>query len=113
MRINSENRDSIDKIHLYSGENKHVIRAFFESLITVILLDYMEGESTNIPFLGDIAITYKGEMVAEGRKEAKINIEVTPDANLLKNIGQLKDSSESDIEKMIKMRIREALRSYI
>ncbi len=113
MRVTTDNKSSIEKIHLLSGENKQKIRTFFEALISVILLDYIEGESTNIPFLGTLSIKYKGEKIINGKKEADIQVELEPENNLIKNVGQVQDEEECDIEKMIKTRIREALRKYL
>ena len=53
MRITSINKDSIDKMHIFSGESKQNIRTFFESLISVILMNHLSKEPTNIPFIGN------------------------------------------------------------
>ena len=113
MRITSTNRNIIEEMGLFSGTDKQTIRNFFESLISIVILDYIEGETTNIPFLGTIKIEYKGEKLVEGEKEADIVIAIEPENTLLKNIGQIKDKVESDIEKMIKTRMVEDLRSYL
>ena len=54
MRINTNNKNLIEKIHLISGESKDSVRSFFESLATLILVDYLEDGTTNIPSFGDI-----------------------------------------------------------
>ena len=113
MRITAINRDSIDKIHLFSGESKQMIRTFFESLISIILLDFMEESETNIPFLGTIKLQHTGDKDIGGLKEAEVSVIFTPDPSLLKNVGQITDNEECDVEKMIKMRVHEALRSYL
>ncbi len=113
MRITSVNKESIEKIHLLSGESKQTIRTFFESLISLILLDYIEGESTNIPFIGTLSIEYIDEKITNGKKEANIKVKLNPDSNLIKNVGQVQDKEECDIEKMIKLRVVEALRKYL
>jgi len=113
LRVTSLNKESIEKIHLLSGESKQTIRTFFESLISLILLDYIEGESTNIPFIGTFSVKYTGDKIVNGKKEADIEVELKPDNNLIKNVGQVHDKEECDIEKMIKMRVRESLRKYL
>lgn len=107
------NKDTIDKMYLFSGENKNLIRTFFESLISIIMLDYMEGEETNIPFFGTIKIEYEKDEIIDGEKEAKVSLDFTPDPTLLKNVGQINDGEESDVKKMIILRMREAIRKYL
>ena len=98
----------IDRIHLMSGESKQTIRGFFESLVSLIVLNYIEGESTNIPFLGTVSIEFLRDKIDKNEKEAVIDIRIDPDSALLKNIGQIQDGEESDIEKLIKIRIQDS-----
>ena len=113
MRATSENKDTIDKIHLLSGESKQSVRNLFEALASLIILNYMEKESTNIPFLGNIILEQHGNEITKEGKVAIVDIKIEPDNNLLKNIGQIDDGEETEIEKIFKRRIQESLRNYI
>jgi hypothetical protein len=104
MRINSKNKDLIEKMHLISGESKDSIRNFFESLVTLLLVDYLENEKTSIPFFGNVKIKYeKGEVC----------LEFDPEDVLLKNLDQMKNRKEPDIFGIFKLRIKRALSDYL
>jgi len=106
LRTTSDNKRTIDKISLMSGETKQKVKSLFESLISLIILDYMEGENTNIPFLGDIVLKYS--------ENSKLSIDLKPESLLLSDIDEIVNGSGlSDIEKLIQQRIRESLRQYI
>lgn len=113
MRATPENKDIIDKMHMLTGESQMTIRSFFEFLISLIVLNFKEGESTNIPFFGTITLDYSGDEVHNGVKQAIVDVDFEPDQSLLRNIGQIEDGEESDIEKLIKVRIKESLANYV
>ena len=113
MKITQKNKLTIEKMHLISGESKSSIRNLFESLLVLLVLNHMEGELTNIPFIGTLSIEYIDEKITNGKKEANIKVKLNPDSNLIKNVGQVQDKEECDIEKMIKLRVVEALRKYL
>lgn len=98
---------------MLTGESASTIRSFFESLISLIVLNFKEGESTNIPFFGTIALDYSGDEIHNGVKRAIVDVDFEPDQSLLRNIGQIEDGEESDIEKLIKVRIKESLANYV
>ena len=113
MRINTENKDSVDKLHLLSGEKKKTVRNFLESLTTLIILNYLENTSTNIPFFGTFKIKQIGNHIDNDGKEAVIDIEFKPEESFLRSIGQIEDGEECDIVKLCKTRIRNAVSNYI
>lgn len=113
MRATTENKDSIDKIHLMSGESKQTVRSFFEYLAVLLVLNHTEGESTNIPFLGTVSIENKGLKIKDSTKGIDIDIKIQPDLELLKMLQQSTEGDMSEIEKLFMTRIRDALRNYI
>ena len=104
MKLNA--KEAYEKIHLISEVPIEDVKSVFEAILTVFVLNYAEGESTYLPGIGKIVIHYEGEEFVKEGKQAKIFLEVDPDDVLKKNIGQVVDKSETDIEKKYKLKIR-------
>lgn len=111
MRVTDENKDSIDKLHLLSGASKKDVREFFEALVSLIIMDYISGESTNIPFLGDIQVKVLTDSAIIEKEDVIIDFDI--ESNLLRNLQQIQDSTECDIEKTCKNRIKDSLANYM
>ena len=99
-------------MHLISGENKGAIRNFFESLLVLIVMDYLEEGKTDLPFIGNIKIEHLRDEYSREGNEAVIELEFEADNNLLKNIGQIKDETDPDILQIFKNRVRDSLGEY-
>lgn len=112
MKLTQKNKSTIEKMHLISGENKGSIRNFFESMLILIVMDYLEEGKTNIPFIGDFKIKHLKDEYTRDGNEAVIELDFDADNNLLKNIGQIKDKTDPDILQIFKNRVRESLGDY-
>lgn len=113
MKLNNEGKDTVERLHLLSGLGKEDSRNFFESLLTLIILDYLEGEETYLPFIGRVKVHYKGDRYEGDVKRAILDIDFQPDDMLIKNIGQIEDGDSSDIEEVFEKRLRNALSERI
>jgi len=114
MRISSDEKDIIDKISLLSGIKKADVRTVFETLSIVSALYYLNNESTDIPFIGNLSLSYEGEEFNKGTKKAIVTGEMDLNDYLKKMIGQIEDDdSNSDIEKFMKQKIYSSLGNYI
>lgn len=109
LKTTPEGRDTIERIHLLSGIGKENSKTFFESLLTLIILDYAEGEKTYLPFIGEISMNYKGDTYNGDFKKAIVDIDFKADDVLLRNIGQIQDNEETDIERNIEKKLQNAL----
>lgn len=109
LKITSEGKDTVERLHLLSGIGKENSRNFFESLLTIIILDYLEGEKTYLPFIGEFTLTYKGDTYNGDTKKAIIDVDFNADDVLLRNIGQIQDGEETDIEDVFEKRLQNAL----
>ncbi len=112
MKLLEEGRDTIEKLHLISGLPLKDTRMLFESLITLMMLDYMEGHDTYLPHIGRFYYKYEGDDVTNRGKEAKVSLEYEADKNLLNIIGTAIDGEETMIEKTLKDQIRNQLKKY-
>jgi hypothetical protein len=102
-----------ERLHLLSQEPIESVKNVLDAVLTLLVLNYAEGEETSIPGIGVIKTKYNGDhMVATG-KQAQIMLTVIPDDVLIKNIGQVEDKVESDIEKRYKMKIKSLLTDIV
>lgn len=106
MKLSDKAIETINKIHLMSGESKESVRTVFESLITLILLNSLENETTTIPLLGDITLENNVDRLSEIKVS---NI----DSVLEKSYYQMYNKQESLIEKMFKSKITSTLEKYV
>lgn len=113
MRFTQEEKDLIYRVHLLSGKSLTDITDMFESFCLCAVLSYLEEESLNIPLIGKMDITYEGEEITALGKEAKVNISIEANKFLKKVIGQIKDGSETDLEKSLELKIRNIIKSLV
>lgn len=112
MKLLEDGKDTIEKLHLISGLPLKDTRTFFESLITLMMLDYMEGHDTYLPHIGRFYYKYEGDDVTNKGKEARVKLEYEADKNLLNIIGTAIDGEETMIEKTLKDQIKAQLTKY-
>lgn len=109
MKLNAQGKEVVEQLNLLSGLGKESSRNFFESLLSQIIINYLDDEPTYIPFIGTIYIRYKGDRFEGNIKKAILDIDFTPDDMLIKNIGQIQDGDETDIEEIFEKRLQNAL----
>jgi len=104
MKLLQEERDSIKKISLISGvEDFDQYKTFFEFLVIHIILNYLDGNKTYIPYLG--SIVFKGD-----NNTSEVNFEFELSENIKKIINQIKSGDmEIDIKKTIMRMIKNDL----
>lgn len=113
MKLTNEGKETQEKLHLISGLRKDDVRNFFESLLSLIVLNYVEGEKTYIPFLGEVEIKHVKDEYEEGKKKAVLDVSIDADYNLRHNVGQIADGEETDIEDIFKRKLRNTLEEYV
>ena len=109
MKLSTNEREIINKISIISGLKIETIRNVFESLASVTIMDYIEGNVVYVPFLGNFTINHIKDIKKNNRKEAIININFKPNPYISRNIGQINDGDESDIEKSFYNKIQETI----
>jgi len=108
MRIDLKGKTTLEKMKLLTGEPVEKIRVFFENLTILSIFDFLDNKETPIPFMGDINIS-------RGEKDGPISFTITmnPNQMLAKNINQILLGQESDVEKVLKKKIRSSLEEII
>lgn len=113
LKINQNNKNTIEKMHLLTGKSKDDTKRFFEAFAFLLATDYLEGEWTNLPFFGDIKVHHTGDVPSDKGVRAQLELEFEPEDSLIKTIGQLVDGEKSEVEKTFMNRVRSSLHSYI
>lgn len=91
MKMSQEEKLVVEELRNLSKLNTSDVNDFLKSLLLITLLNFSEDESTKIPYFGELKIEYKGdENKMEGRV-AKLDVKFTPSNQLVRNIGQLVD----------------------
>lgn len=109
MKTTSADRETIEKVRLIAGCSPDQCKDFFESLLTYIIQNFLENRDSTIPYLGEIDISYLGDEITSEGKIAKVSIQICPNYNLQKIIGQIADKEETEIHKIFKQKIKNEL----
>lgn len=111
MRFNS--KEAIEKVHLISEQSLEDTKIFFEALLTYIVLNFAEGQPTVLPGIGELHIQHLHDDITSEGKKAVLQLDFFADDYLTKNIGQIVDKEESEIEKRYKARIKNLLNEIL
>lgn len=108
--LSLEESTALDNTCMFIGKKARDVREIFESLGVQAILNYSEGKSFVVPFLGEFKWTHTGDEVTEKGKTAIIKTDFTPSAFIVKNIGQVDDGKMTDAEKILINRFRSVFR---
>lgn len=109
MKLAPEGKDTIEKVRLIAGCSFDQCKDIFESLVTFLILNFLEKKSTHIPYLGEINLTHTNDVITSSGKIANISLSYTPDINIQRIIGQIADGDETEIEKLFITKIKDEL----
>lgn len=101
MKLNADEKITIELIRNLSKQNTSDINDYFKGLLLCTLMNYAENEPTVIPYFGTLNIKYLGDETKSEGRVAKLDIEFTPSPNLVRNIGQLEDIKNPNCETKI------------
>lgn len=113
MKVTNNEKETLEKVHLISGVRKDDVRLVFEALFSLVVMNYMEEETTLLPFLGDLVVEKKGDEYENDKKKALLDAYLVPGYNLIRNIGQVADGEETDVEELFRKRLRNTLYEQI
>jgi hypothetical protein len=102
LKLNNEEKMVIEKIHSISNIGKDSVQNVFESFLFTVILDYLDGDSTYLPFIGKISID-----------KGKLSLDIDINDLIKVNITQMDSGYESDIEKTFKSKMKSLLTEYI
>jgi len=98
MKMSLEEKETTEILRNLSKLNTSDVNNFMKSLMLVTLLNYSEGESTKIPYFGELNIKYLGDETKSEGRVAKLDIQFTPSNQLIRNIGQLEDVKNKNLD---------------
>lgn len=111
FKIDKNSNLFLKKLHLFLGKNKTFedIKEFFQAIVFQVIIDYLAGEESSIPFLGKIFIN-----VEKKENEVQVNVKFTPAERLLKIIKEANSIDvESEIEHFLKSNIAKELEEIL
>jgi len=106
-------KQALNSISLLFGENYKDIKELFESVGIYAILAYMKEEKINIPFIGEIDLSYEGDEVVDKGRIAKVKSSFVPSPFLVRNIGQIADKGVTDAEKILMSRFQSVFKERI
>ena len=101
-----EEREAMRVLQLLFGRPANEITELFESIGISAVLSYVKGEAIVIPFIGKVRLSYEGDDLTAKGKEARLRHEFTPSPFLVRNVGQVEDGDETEIEKILANRFK-------
>jgi hypothetical protein len=101
-----EEKEAMRILQLIFGRPANEIGELFESVGISAVLSYVKKESIVIPYIGKIKLGYEGDSLTMQGKEAKLKSEFIPSPFLIRNIGQIEDNAETEIEKILMSRFK-------
>ena len=89
---NKKDKETIHRIHSLNNDVTIAeVKAVFEMLITTVVLDYLDEETTYIPYLGELSIEHESDSLIDGMRDANVKISIKPDNFVKTVIGQIAD----------------------
>jgi hypothetical protein len=104
--LTPEEREAMRVLQLLFGRPANEITELFESIGISAVLSYVKGDTIVIPYIGKIKLSYEGDDLTMKGKEARLTHEFTPSPFLVRNIGQVEDEAETEIEKILANRFK-------
>lgn len=109
MALSLEERNTLRVVQLLFGKSTSDTKEFFESLGVFATLQYAEKKTITIPYIGTFTVEFKGDKITSKGKEAQAEFLFEPSPFLVRCIGQIEDKTETDAEKILISRFRNAL----
>jgi len=106
-------KNTLKKLQLMTGGSLKETKIFLKYFFIIIIMDFLEDKSTQVPYFGEIKINHINDVIKKEGKEAVIDLIFKADPQLLRSIGQIVDNEESDIEKFLYDNIEEELNKMI
>jgi len=110
MRIDPNSKITLEKLHLITGKSLEECRQFCEAMLAVLVMNFMEHKVTPVPFFGNITLKHIKDILVDGKKEPIVRIDIESSEMLLRNIRQLNNQEESEIEKFLFREIKQGLK---
>lgn len=109
MKFLKQDKEVLHRIHLLSGRSYEEVREVYEGFLYSIILSYLEKEPIYIPLFGNVDIHFTKDVLTRFGREAELEITIEPSYTLKRIIGQIEDGEETDLEVILKDRIKKVL----
>lgn len=105
MKLSEDTNHLILSLEQASDLNKKQIKELFKCLVAISLLSKDSSNCVELPYLGKIHFNYEGDKLVKEGKRAILSADVRLNDYFLKNVGQLKDGVESEIERFFQNKV--------
>jgi hypothetical protein len=99
--LTQEEKTVLNLTRILFGKNALDTKEFFESMGIQAVLSCSKGDKIIIPFIGDVSVKYVGDEITDKGRVAKLETLFTPSQFLIRNVGQLRDETPTDAEKIL------------
>jgi hypothetical protein len=106
MALTAEEKEAMRVLQLLFGRPANEINELFESAGISAVLSYVKGETIVVPYIGKIKLTFAGDSLTMKGKEANLKHEFIPSPFLVRNVGQVEDEAETEVEKILANRFK-------
>lgn len=113
MKYSQEDKVSIQLLHLITGKSYKDCKDFFEGFASMISLAFLKKTPLHVPLFGDIRIKHIGDEVKKEGKKIKVQIDFDLDPFMSRNLGQLVDGTESEVQKIFVEKIKDTLERFV
>ena len=87
-------KDTILKINtLADAVSIDDIKEVFETFLTHLIINYLDGEETYLPYIGTIHVDHLKDEIVDGMKKTNINVTIESSEFFSKLIGEVLDKS--------------------
>lgn len=113
MVIKKEDRKFLKEIQLLSGLSYENTLAFFIGFIDYITLCQAYKKPVAIPLIGELTLTYEGDIQKKSGKEALVSAAFNPSDFLKRLVGQIQDGTITDVELYQLKKLKSCLKKHI
>lgn len=94
-----DDKMTLFEIHSQSGNKITLdqVKLFCALQFKVIIMNYLEGNSTHIPYLGELKIEHIEDKIIDGLNDAVLNVTIDPSNVLKREIGSIGDDPLSSL----------------
>lgn len=113
LKLNTFEKSLIQELSILSGYSQSIVREVLEFTFIRQVEQYFVNQKMPIPFLGELGLTYKGDIYTDGEKEAILESSFEFSTLLKRVVGDIEDGDITLIKDLLEQKIKPAISSII
>jgi len=110
LRLEKKPEKILKELSLITGTPFQVCRDVYENQCILFILNFLEGKSVSIPFIGDLLIESPYDNETSEGLEAEVNLKFVPSDAFKRMIGDAKDGKSTEVTKYLNKKFKESLK---